>query len=328
MALKNRPITKEEIKSKCYWVIEAETPSTINWDDIIGQGTYGIILGTIHEENMVVKVANKTSNCNEINHEFILHEKALESLQIIKSENHTLPIFCPKITNFLHTKGCCWYYMSKIYKETSFNKLIHCLIYNSNDDKTVEKWSGIFPIVEDLKNWINQFKQQDKLNPEIIGIESIAYYNGIIFGLLHYGSMQTGQDIEIVLGKESLNGMINVFFYDFDKSQLISDFDDNTIKLLVQSLSGSYSKFLGEIGEKFKDGYRYSAEKFDKLDYCNEVIGKCEALENMLLDDIDGGTKIKEQKRRTQNRNKTKKIRNRKIRKIRKIRKTRKTRKK
>ena len=54
------PVTKEQIKSTCYYNIESSTPSTIDWDNVIGQGTYGIILGTIIDDNWVVKIANKT----------------------------------------------------------------------------------------------------------------------------------------------------------------------------------------------------------------------------------------------------------------------------
>jgi hypothetical protein len=72
-------VTQEAIKKLCYHKIEAAVPSSIDWDNVIGQGTYGIILGTIHEPNWVVKVANHTKQCAVMDHE---HDKNLERFQI------------------------------------------------------------------------------------------------------------------------------------------------------------------------------------------------------------------------------------------------------
>ena len=203
--------------------------------------------------------------------------------------------------------------------------MIHCLIFDDPDVKTIEKWSGIFPTPAYLSEYIEKLKHYNKLNEQIDDINTIAYLNGVIYGLLHYGSKQTAQDIEIVLGKSSNRDKYNVFFYDFDKSSKIDNFDKENIGKLAESLSGSYSKFLGDIGNHFKEGYRFSAEIFELMEPCNKVIEKAEALEHMLLDDSDdelgggGGINNKTRKnikniknKRNKRKNKTRKNKTRK----------------
>jgi len=278
------PVTKEQIKSTCYYNIEASTPSTIDWDNVIGQGTYGIILGTIIEDNWVVKIANKKGSCTSMDHEHKLHESAFNALARV-NETLDLPIICPQIRDFKHIESCCWYYMSRIFNPPDFTKLVHCLIYG--DDKTSVKWSGVFPSVDDLSVEIEQFKETNKIDPRINDINDIAYCNGVIFGLLHYGSRQTAQDIEIVLGKDKSKGKVSMFFYDFDKSASIEEFDDNMIKTLTTSMSGSYSNFLDPVGERFKQGYMDSATIFGFEEYSNRVIEQCTKFQKMLDLDSD-----------------------------------------
>lgn len=123
--------------------------------------------------------------------------------------------------------------------------------------------------------------------------------NGVIYGLLHYGSKQTAQDIEIVLGKTK--GKYNVFFYDFDKSEHFENFDNSTIRKLVLSLTGSYSTFLGPVGEKFKAGYRFSASVFDN-EICEDVITRSEDLEREMYEGGRKHTKRRRKKSKTKRR--------------------------
>lgn len=313
------PVTKEQIKSTCYYNIEASTPSTINWDNVIGQGTYGIILGTIIDDKWVVKIANKKGSCTSMDHEHKLHESAFNALAHV-NETLDLPIVCPQIRDFKHIESCCWYYMSRIFNPPDFTKLVHCLIYG--DDKTSVKWSGVFPSVDDLSFEIERFKEANKIDPRINDINDIAYCNGVIFGLLHYGSKQTAQDIEIVLGKNNPKDKVSMFFYDFDKSEGIEEFDDNMIKTLTTSMSGSYSNFLGPAGERFKQGYMDSATIFGFEEYSNRVIEQCVNLQKMLDDDEMGGgygkkNKTKSKTKKKIKRNPKKKTKNKKKRTIR-----------
>ena len=314
-SINSNVVTKELIKRVCYNKIESIVPSSIDWDNVIGQGTYGIILGTIIDDDWVVKVANKKGSCDMMNHEYTLHNMANDALDHVKTINQHLPIFCPQTRNFAFTEGCCWYYMSKIYKDTP--KLMHTTI---SSNKTEEKWSGIFPTPLDLSEYIDsELKPQNKLNEDINDINTISYLNGVIYGLLHYGSKQTAQDIEIVLGKTSETGKYNIFFYDFDKSSLFETFDKNTIKLLGISLTSAYSAFLTPIGDSFKEGYRFSANIFGKNDICNIVISNAEELERMLLDDEEvGGGGDKPQRKSRKSRKSKKSRKGRKSRKSRK----------
>ena len=111
------PVDLATIKKTCYFNIESKTPSTIDWTNMIGQGTYGIILGTIIDDDWVVKVANKKDSCTVMDHEYNFHREALEALRFVKERNSDIPVFCPEIRDFLSIDTCCWYYMSKIYND-------------------------------------------------------------------------------------------------------------------------------------------------------------------------------------------------------------------
>ena len=287
----------------------------------------GIILGTIHEPNWVVKVANHAKQCRVMDHEYTIHENANNALRELKSRTDAdIPIFCPQTRNFAHTEGCCWYYMTRIWKGSKLPKLMHCLIFNDPSTKTQEKHSGIYPTPKDLSDHIKSLKAKNKMNEKINGIKDVAFYNGVIFGLLHYGSKQTAQDIEIVLGKNSQSDVYNIFFYDFDKSERFEEYTEANIKLLGVSMSGSYNTFLGPLGERFKEGYRLSARIFEQPDVCERVIANCEDVERMLLDDdeegeypnYDGGqskNSIKKHKYKTHKRRNPRKFKSRKFKK-------------
>ena len=58
--MKNQPVKLQDLKKKCYVAVERAAPSSINWSKTIGEGTYGLILPTVHEpNNWVVKIADK-----------------------------------------------------------------------------------------------------------------------------------------------------------------------------------------------------------------------------------------------------------------------------
>jgi len=317
-------VTQDAIRKLCHNKIEASVPSSINWDNVIGQGTYGIILGTIHEPNWVVKVANHTKQCTVMDHEYRLHENANGALRDLKSQTDAdMPIFCPQTRMFAHTEGCCWYYMTRIWKGSKLPKLMHCLIFNDHDPhtKTQEKHSGIYPTPQDLSDHVKTLKTENKLNAKINGIKDVAFYNGVIFGLLHYGSKQTAQDIEIVLGKNGPADVYNVFFYDFDKSKHFEEYAEPIVKLLAVSMSGSYGTFMGPLGDRFKEGYRLSARTFEQSDVCERVIAKCEGVETLLFEDeevqhptYDGGQATKTHKRKFKSRKfKSRKFKSRKF---------------
>ena len=119
-------------------------------------------------------------------------------------------------------------------------------------------------------------------NTDINSIEYAAYLNGLIFGILHYMSKQTGQDLEIVLGKIAGNNDIKIIFYDFDKSSFTHDMDEkDKIRALFNSLQSAYSTSKGILGYMFTTGYKAAAGMSgpEDLNIANQVIEKLEFIE-------------------------------------------------
>ena len=274
--MKNQPVKLQDLKKKCYRAVESTTPSSINWDKTIGEGTYGLILPTIHEPNKwVVKIADKTGSCTTMDHEKNLQHSAVEALNNFKQTYPNLPIVCPEVADFAHTDNCCWYYMQRIYNPRDFNKLVHTTI--DYPTQTTTKWSGIYPSPARLSKIIKSLQ-----NTDINSIEYAAYLNGIIFGILHYMSKQTGQDLEIVLGKIAGNNDIKIIFYDFDKSSFTHDMDEKVkIRALFNSLQSAYSTSKGILGYMFTTGYKAVAGMSgpEDLKIANKVIAKLEFIE-------------------------------------------------
>ena len=304
--MKDKPVDLSTLKRKCMPIIETNAPSSVNWENLVGSGTYGLILGTIIEpDKMVVKIADKTTSCTTMDHEINLHKSAFDALEKFKDAN-SVSIYCPSVLDFAHKDACCWYYMQKIFKPTGYSKLIHTMIENvEGDAETYEKHSGIYPSPIHLEDIINSYKKTDTTD---LTIENVARLNGTIFGILHYLSKQTGQDIEIVLGKINKGGKINVIFYDFDKSSFweeegsdnykIQNHDSSItkekfIKLLAISIGGGYATTIGKLGEEFIRGYLYVAEQAGYTEIATSVISNINAIEQMLL---EGGGKKKKKK--------------------------------
>ena len=324
------PVNLETLKGKCYPIIESVAPSSIKWDNLVGSGTYGLILGTIVEpDKWVVKVADKTTSCTTMNHEINLHKSAIDALQTFKKAQGDLPVFCPGIANFAHKDKCCWYYMQKIYKPQGFSKLIHTSIEDADPDEprtTKEKWSGIFPSPSDLNGFIDHFTKS-RIS-DLGAIENVARLNGTIFGILHYLSKQTAQDIEITLGKMGKNQPITVIFFDFDKSGFWNKINEDQyqiqnysevitekkfIKVLSTSMTNAYCTTMGAIGQHFSEGYKAVAEMAGLGDIASKALNNIRQLEEMLL----GGRRRKKRRRRKsrKKKRKTKKKKRRKKRK-------------
>jgi len=274
--MKNQPVKLQDLKKKCYGAVESIAPSSINWSKTIGEGTYGLILPTVLEpKKWVVKIADKTGSCTTMDHEKNLQNSAVEALNNFKQTYPNLPIVCPEVANFAHTDNCCWYYMQRIYNPRDFNKLVHTTI--DYPTQTSTKWSGIYPSPARLSKIIKSLQ-----NTDINSIEYAAYLNGIIFGILHYMSKQTGQDLEIVLGKIAGNNDIKIIFYDFDKSSFTHDMDEKAkIRALFNSLQSAYSTSKGILGYMFTTGYKAAAGMSgpEDLKIANRVIAKLEFIE-------------------------------------------------
>ena len=165
--------------------------------------------------------------------------------------------------------------MQRIYNPRDFNKLVHTTI--DYPTQTSTKWSGIYPSPARLSKIIKSLQ-----NTDINSIEYAAYLNGIIFGILHYMSKQTGQDLEIVLGKIAGNNDIKIIFYDFDKSSFTHDMDEKAkIRALFNSLQSAYSTSKGILGYMFTTGYKAAAGMSgpEDLKIANRVIAKLEFIE-------------------------------------------------
>ena len=334
MKIAEGPVELSSLRQKCEPIIEPVAPSTINWNNLVGSGTYGLILGTIVEpDKWVVKVADKTTSCTTMNHEIHLHQSAIDALQRFKVENGDIPIFCPGILKFAHVDKCCWYYMQKIYKPPGFSKLIHSTIEDADPEHprtTKDKWSGLFPSPTRLDELIRDFTTSNRSN--LGTVENVAFFNGIIFGILHYLSRQTAQDIEITLGKMGRNEPITVIFFDFDKSGFWNKVADKQyevqnkseiltekefIKVLSTSMTSAYSTTMGDTGQKFGEGYLAVAEMAGLSDIAIKALKNVKQLEEMFL---LGGRKKRRRKSRKKKR-KTKKKKRRKKRKTRRRRK-------
>ena len=342
MKIAEGPVELSSLRSKCEPIIEPVAPSTINWNNLVGSGTYGLILGTIVEpDKYVVKVADKTTSCTTMNHEIHLHQSAIEALQRFKVENGDIPIpiFCPGILDFSHLDKCCWYYMQKIYKPDGFSKLIHTTIEDADPEEprtTKEKWSGIFPSPGDLNELIRDFTRNNK--SYLGSIENVARLNGTIFGILHYLSKQTAQDIEITLGKMGKNQQITVIFFDFDKSGFWNKVNEDQyqiqnnseiltekqfIKVLSTSMTNAYCTTMGDIGQQFSEGYQAVAEMAGLGDIAAKTLTNIRQLEEMFL--LGGRRKRRKRRRKSgKKKRKTKKKKRRKKRKTRKRRRKRK----
>jgi hypothetical protein len=337
MKIAEGPVDLASLKKQCYPIIEPLAPSTINWGNLIGSGTYGLILGTIVEpDKWVVKVADKTTSCTTMNHEINLHESAIKALQTFKEAQRDLPVFCPGIARFAHKDKCCWYYMQKIYKPQDFSKLIHTTIEDVDPGEpreTEEKWSGIFPSPGDLNQIIKHFTRSGISN--LGAIENVARLNGTIFGILHYLSKQTGQDIEITLGKMGKNQPITVIFFDFDKSGFWHEVNEDQyqiqnnseiltknqfIKVLSNSMTNAYCTTMGDIGKQFSEGYQAIAEMVGLGDIAIKTLNNIKELEEML----QGGRRRRRRRRRRKSRKKKRKTKKKKRRKKRKTRRRRK----
>ena len=244
----------------------------INWKQRIGKGTYGSIYQSSRSSNYVAKVAFNAEVCRTYSREFLLHHDAFDALSRFGG-NDMLYIPFPSGMGYSSNGHCCYYEMQRLQSPFSgSDKVVQVLLgVDILDHYTIDD-TGQHMGPTTLANYLGSHASV------AMQLENLASCIAQLYAIIQYGSGQTAYDIELVLCKvPAIDDRLRMAAIDFDKSEVIEQYDNETIKKMGRALMSAH--FPTVRGNEFdhlysiaKDAYLQTAAHYQQLDTAYQVI--------------------------------------------------------
>lgn len=253
----------------------------INYENVIGSGTHGIVYGTFINPNIVAKVFN-IRECDTIkNKEVAIHEYVHEMFHKYNNilDNDILNIVdIPNVYGFKYIPNsynaqCCMYYMDKL---ASTDEYLIQLSFNYDRDYDQVLSSGRYMGIDTIKQYLSD-------DDVLLLVKAM----GSMMALIHYGMNLDGYDIEFVFGGDyklyiidydKVNKYTNLYPYIIKRKLTENDYDeknirnDNDVARLLASTIHYYPHPDYPEYTIWKENYINVAEKFNKQQLATKVL--------------------------------------------------------
>jgi len=198
----------------------------------IGKGGYGKVYTVKGMSNIVVKKSNKGSTCRVWSDEY---KKIKNLIKNIKSSTYSDIYSKLKMVRIIEPEKFtedeyqnCYMTMKRIFRPEGSHLIAPTLqsILGENDLNNVYEGRGQFIGISQIKKYVS-----DK------NLRLSVYELGIVMGLIHFVGKNDAYDLEVFLGKEHNSKISRFYIADFDLSENIEKYDDNTIERIIWSLN-------------------------------------------------------------------------------------------
>lgn len=228
----------------------------------IGRGGFGTVYIKKGDTSKCVKVSNKTnsakhSSCRQWSNEFKKITDITTTLNrnpIYKKLKH-VRILTP--TEFVETDELCYMVMPRIFRPEGRNHIAPTLqaLLGSKDVRMINKGRGEFLGLKQIQDLIQDPKALQRTAKEL----------GILMALIHHIAKNDAFDIEVYLGKEANSKKLMFYIADFDLSNKVTTYDDQTVHNIYWSLD-AVSYFPTDNSDSnlfvaFKEGYTIVAKE-------------------------------------------------------------------
>jgi serine/threonine protein kinase len=204
----------------------------------IGRGGYGIVYEHKTNLKLCVKKSMKKSNCRIWSNEYAKIKNINNNVKYLKHVKVIIPI------EFYESDNECYMIMPRIRNPLNIEKTLHPLLGEKNF-KHVDKKRGMFM-------GLNQLMENFHFNQKYLN--QIAYELGMTMSNIHFKAKNDAYDVEIYLDSD-----YTLYLADFDLSEEILIYDQETIKRMVWSLDAiPYFPTIDcckDLYEIFKNGY-------------------------------------------------------------------------
>ena len=274
---------------------------------IIGQGGFGTVYAIEGNPSICVKVSNKKNNCRAWSDEYKKIKKIHSILDTNKIYRNLKFIRIIEPLHYYEKKdGNCFMILNRIYNPSEKNdKIIPTMSYSYKTTKSlsllpqsqslslykprslnslgkIDKNKDTYKsdlTIHALFGEIHSNTYKSSLRGKFIGldllsnyftkdeIEKVSYELGQVMALLHFIAHNDALDIELYLGREYKTRKPRIYISDFDLSNEIKNYDDETIDKLCWCFQAMpYFPSLNsseKLYELFKEGYKNVAKNDD-----------------------------------------------------------------
>jgi hypothetical protein len=205
-------------------------------DDIldieIGRGAFGTVYSKRNDPSLCIKVSNKTKgassvSCRQWSNEY---EKIKAFMNRIGKKTNTNIFKMVRIvqpSEFIETPESCYMVLPRIFRPEgkSFVAPTIQAQLGIRSGRMIHKGRGEFIGLKEIKEYVSE---KD--------INIASYELGMMMALIHVVGKNDAYDVELFLGIEAHTKKCRFYLADFDLSEEIKTFDDETIQRMTWSL--------------------------------------------------------------------------------------------
>lgn len=195
----------------------------------LGRGGYGTVYIKKDDDSLCIKVSNKKGNiCRQWSNEY---KKIIKFTQKLESNDLYKKLKFVKIVKpieFVESNEQCYMVLPRIFRPEGKNIIkptIQALFGQISSD-VIMKGRGELLGLKEIKEIVNNDNNITDMIQEL----------GIMMALIHFVGKNDAYDVELYLGKESNSKKCRLYLADFDLSEEIKKYDDETIKRITWSL--------------------------------------------------------------------------------------------
>lgn len=196
----------------------------------IGRGGFGIVYTMKDDPSMCIKVSNKskgTVSCRQWSNEFKKITSFVEKIETNPEYKKLKMVRVIRPLEFVETEKDCYMVLPRIFRpEGRFSTLptIQAQL-GWKSGRMMHKSRGEFIGFEELQAYVSK---KD--------LEIVAHELGIMMGLIHFIGKNDAYDVELYFGKEAGAKKPRFYLADFDLSESIKSYDEDTISRMTWSL--------------------------------------------------------------------------------------------
>lgn len=233
----------------------------------IGRGGFGVVYQKKDDASKCIKVSNKKGHCRQWSNE---HNKIINFMKNIENDypayNKFKVVKILKSIEFTESSHDCYMILPRIYRPNRNEGYTIQAQLGCNSCNVIHKGRGEFIGLKEIREYMSD---ED--------IEIACHELGMMMALIHFVGKNDAYDIEVFLGKELHSKKSRFYIADFDLSEEIKKYDDETIKRMAWSLD-AVPYFPNESNNKklfdlFKSGYSKIAQNPELVEKIFENYG-------------------------------------------------------
>jgi len=219
----------------------------------LGRGGYGTVYIKKDDDSLCIKVSNKKGNtCRQWSNEYKKIIKFTEKLENNSIFKKIKLVKIVKPIEFIESDDQCYMILPRIFRHEGkhiIKPTIQALFGQKSSD-IVMKGRGELLGLKEIKNIVDNNND----------IEDMVRELGTIMALMHFVGKNDAYDVELFLGKEANSKKCRLYLADFDLSEEIKNYNDETIKRITWSMD-AVPYFPTEDSDEelfkiFKDAYK------------------------------------------------------------------------